>query len=566
MKALPPNLTSSLHLLTSLIQSLKNLQQMLGVSRLSYPIVLLLLCMVSADSFTQAIGQENPSLNDYPEPVDLYDASMKPFYHGVASGDPLSDRVIIWTRITPDKPVEQITVEWIVAADKGFDDIIKKGSYTTHPGKDYTVKIDVDGLAPNSTYYYQFTHLESRSIIGRTKTLPVGDVSRVKLAVSTCSNYEGGFFNAYAAIAKEDVDAVVHLGDYIYEYETGHYGLKELIKDGRHHRPITEIIKLPDYRQRYSLYRTDKMLQAVHQNHPFITIWDDHETANNSHNTGAENHQVESEGNWEARKQMAQTAYFEWMPIRDNKEKNIYRSFNFGNLMKLIMVDTRIIGRSPQVANMKAEDYLSEERTLLGDTQRQWLTQEMKDSTTWKIIGNQVMVSPMDVSFFRFLGVIRIPFYPGKKRNMDQWDGYPAAKDRVMDFIKREGIQNVVFLTGDDHASYAYEVAGEKENPIEAYQNGTPPLAVELVTPSISSANFDEYLPRFYLNKLRRKFPKKNPHLQWFDLTNHGYISLEITPEATTATWNFMESIREINDGQRKAKTLQVKAGSNKLE
>lgn len=541
---------------------------MLGISRLSYPLILLLLCLVSADSFTQAIAPKQLTLNDYPEPTDLFDPELKPFYHGIASGDPLADRVIIWTRITPAKPVEQIKVKWQFAEDPSMDIVLKEGTYTTHPGRDYTVKVDVKGLSPNTTYYYRFQTLGEEvkySAIGQTKTLPTGEVSRVKLAVSTCSNYEGGYFNAYKAMAEQDVDAVIHLGDYIYEYEPGHYALKQLQKAGRIHRPAKEITTLPDYRQRYSLYRTDALLQMAHQRHPFITIWDDHETANNSYKDGAENHQVETEGDWEARKQMAQQAYFEWMPIRDNEARSIYRSFDFGKLVKLIMVDTRIIGRSAPVANMKSDNYKDETRTLLGDAQRQWLATEMKDSARWKVIGNQVMVSPMDVSFFRFLG-FRIPFYPGKKRNMDQWDGYPAAKDRVMDFIKREKIDNVVFITGDDHASYAYEVAGEKEDPIEAYRNGTPPLAVELVTPSISSANFDEYLPKFYLNKLRRKFPKKNPHLRWFDLTNHGYILLEITPETSIATWNFMETISEEREGDYQAKTLRIEAGSNRLK
>jgi len=540
---------------------------MLGISRLSYPIALLVLCLVSADSFTQSSAAVDGDLylNDYPEPTDLFQESMAPFYHGVASGDPLQDRVIIWTRVTPEQPVEQTTVYWEMSLNKSFEASLQQGSFKTHPGRDYTVKVDVAGLQPGREYYYRFRHEGRYSTIGKTQTLPQGGIDRVKLAVATCSNYEGGYFNAYKAIARDEVDAVIHLGDYIYEYEPGHYAQKKLQKAGRTHRPAKEIINIADYRQRYSLYRTDSLLQMAHQVHPFITIWDDHETANNSYRDGAENHQEEEEGDWEERKQMAQQAYFEWMPIRDNEERSIYRSFDFGELVKLIMVDTRIIGRSKPVKNMKADDYMAEERTLLGESQQKWLSQEMKSETQWKIIGNQVMVSPMDVSFFCFLG-FRIPFYPGKKRNMDQWDGYPAARNRIMEFIKKESIENVIFLTGDDHASYAYEVPGEKLDPINSYAEGMPPLAVELVTPSISSANFDEYLPNFFLNKLRRKFPDKNPHLQWFDLIHHGYIHLEITAERSTATWNFMESITEVKGAHYEGKKLLIEAGKSRLQ
>ncbi|MEO0896761.1 MAG: alkaline phosphatase D family protein [Bacteroidota bacterium] len=533
------------------------------ILNLAYPLTLMVMFTLSSDIYTQQISQANgQNLNGYEEPYDLYQKELKPFYHGVASGDPLQDRVILWTRVTPTNPNAKVEVKWEISLQEDFSSLVRSGTLIASSEKDFTVKEDVTGLEAGTSYFYRFEALGKYSQIGRTKTLPRGDVDQVKLLIATCSNYEGGYYNAYKEMAKREADAVVHLGDYIYEYEPGHYAQKHLQKAGRTHRPKQEIISLSDYRQRYSLYRTDSMLQMVHAAHPFINIWDDHETANNSHMTGAENHQPEKEGEWEQRKAVAQQAYFEWLPIRDHEEKNIYRSFQFGDLLSLIMVDTRIIGRSEQVENSFSEAYLDESRSILGQEQENWLKSELTKNTQWKVIGNQVMVSPMDVSFFKFLG-FRIPFYPGKVKNMDQWDGYPIARDRVLDYLQEEKVDNVIFLTGDDHASYAYDVVREKN--WEAYKEGREAEAVELVTPSISSANFDEYLPKFYLNKLRRKFPQKNPHLKWFNLTEHGYISLDISKEASVANWNFVDTIDEVKEGARVAKTLTIKNKITKL-
>jgi alkaline phosphatase D len=228
------------------------------------------------------------------------------------------------------------------------------------------------------------------------------------------------------------------------------------------------------------------------------------------------------------------------------------------------MIDTRLVGRSAQMDSIQQKEYQSEDRHLLGQSQMAWFKQEITKPATWKIIGNQVMVSPMDISFMN-LGNSEISYYAGKIRNLDQWDGYPAEKRRVFDFIKSNYMNNIVFLTGDDHASFAYEVI--EDNQLEDYQPGSGnAIAVELVTPSISSANFDEELPMEVVNEIASKYPEYNPHLRWVDLVNHGYILLEITPEKTVARYQYVKTLKEINPDEYVAKTLSVKTNSNILQ
>jgi len=260
------------------------------------------------------------------EPVaHLFNTELKPFYHGVASGDPLPDAIVIWTRVTPEEELPIIEVKWEISTDKAFGNIIQSGLFTTDPERDYTVKIDVSGLDSGYQYYYRFQALGSTSITGKTKTASQ-DAAELNLAVVSCSNYEWGYFNAYGDIARQsDLDAVVHLGDYIYEYGPGKYGDTTI---GRFNLPAKEIITLPDYRTRYSLYRLDEDLRNAHSSHPFINIWDDHEIANDSYQDGAQNHQ-EDEGSYEDRKAAAVKAYYEWLPIRENGE--LYRSFQYGD-------------------------------------------------------------------------------------------------------------------------------------------------------------------------------------------------------------------------------------------
>jgi len=271
------------------------------------------------------------------------------FTHGVASGDPLKDRVILWTRVIPGDGFDRgIDVEWQVAADKGFAKVTSSGHFFTDASRDFTVKVDASPLEPGRQYFYRFISEGVVSPTGVTRTLPVGEVARFRIGIASCSNYPQGFFNAYRDMASQDLDAVVHLGDYIYEYPDGGYANKEALERlNRHVRPEHEILTLEDYRTRYGVYRTDQDLQKLHQKHPFICVWDDHELTNNTWKAGAENHN-EGEGDFFARIRAARQAYDEWMPIRGHRDGNqgpIYRSFEIGNLADLMMLDTRFHGR-----------------------------------------------------------------------------------------------------------------------------------------------------------------------------------------------------------------------------
>src|SRR5262245_61219369 len=314
------------------------------------------------------------------------------FNHGVASGDPTQGKVIIWTRVTPET-AGPVPVRWIVARDPAFKTIVRRGTFTTGPERDYTVKVDVDGLSAGATYHYYFIAGRTASQGGVTKTLPGGGTADYHLAVVSCSNWPFGYFNAYREIAKrKDVDAVIHLGDYIYEYgQTGYGGNvgKEL---GRNHEPASECVKLADYRTRYAQYRSDPDLQAAHAAAPWFCTWDDHETANNSYATGAENHQPETEGTWSERKAAAVQCYLEWMPVRDpvpgRPREAIFRKFDIGDLATLFLLESRLIARGPDlsidevglapdnqkqaVANAIMAKVNDPNRTLLGPEQEAW--------------------------------------------------------------------------------------------------------------------------------------------------------------------------------------------------
>jgi len=297
-------------------------------------------------------------------------AASNVFMHGVASGDPLTDAVILWTRVTPLVLGGAVEVEWFIAEDPGLVSIVDQGRTSTGPWRDYTVKVEAHNLAPGSTYYYRFHALGIGSPAGRTRTLPIGDVERLRFAVVSCANWPFGFFNAYRLIAERtDLDAVLHLGDYIYEYANGEFGDGTPL--GRIPRPDNETITLSDYRTRHAQYKTDTDLQEAHRQHPFIAVWDDHESANNSWMHGAQNHNPElGEGPWFERRLASQRAYFEWMPIREQplvaactERPQIFRRFGFGKLADLIMLDTRLYGRDRQPDRPADDD---PHRQLLG--------------------------------------------------------------------------------------------------------------------------------------------------------------------------------------------------------
>lgn len=484
--------------------------------------------------------------HEEPEEIKrLFDPQLKPFYHGVASGDPLKDAVIIWTRVTPDNR-EKVNVNWAIATDKAMMKVVKSGEYITSSEKDFTVKIDVKGLEPGTTYYYQFEALGAKSIVGRTKTVPQGKVEQLSFAFASCSNYEWGYFNGYAHMAlDDDLNAVVHLGDYIYEYAPGGYGDTTI---GRIAYPKNEITTIEDYRFRYSQYKTDEDLMKAHQMHPFITIWDDHELANNAYVEGAQNHNPEKgEGIWDARKNWARKVYYEWMPVRDDND--LYRAFRFGDLVNLVMLDTRIAGRTEQVDDMEATNYQDPERTILGKQQYNWLVSELKSDQQWQIIGNQVPFGPMIDDHEQ-----------GKERYMDGWDGYPVERAKLISEIQAKEIDNIIWMTGDYHSSFAFETD------LNATADVADNIGVEFVVPSINSANTNEYDDDERTQAIEMKFLEFNPHLRYVNLRDHGYVKLVVRHNSARASFIHTEHPKIRSTKFKVDQELEVISGNPELK
>ncbi len=442
------------------------------------------------------------------------DPALAPFYHGVASGDPLPDAVVIWTRITLATE-EAVTVNWRMATDTLFTNIVASGSAVTDASNDWTVQVDVTGLSADEWYYYQFEHEGTLSIMGRTHTAPTGGVEHLRFGVVSCSSYEHGLFNAYRSLAeRNDIDAVLHLGDYIYEYEVGGYSIN---LEGRTYEPTNEIVTLEDYRTRYSHYRLDADLREIHRQYPFILIWDDHETANDSWQGGAENHTEGAEGAWTDRKASAIRAHEEWLPIRKpdpSDPERIYRDFSFGSMADLIMLDTRLYAREQQGLTGAAT------RSLLGHEQRHWLYDNLSASEAkWKIIGQQVMMAPLQI-----LGI---------SVNTDQWDGYTGERDSLYSHLLDNSIDNAVVLTGDIHTSWGNDL----RRGAGPFTPGTP-VAVEFVVTSITS-------PGFPFNVGAGVIQSSNQHVKYIDLTQNGYLILDLTEQAAQSDWYYISTKTE---------------------
>ncbi|MFT4664512.1 MAG: alkaline phosphatase D [Polaribacter sp.] len=506
---------------------------------------LFLLCLFSCDQKKSTTTVSESDISQY------YDADKQPFYHGVASGDPLPDRVIIWTRLTPSQKGESFPVKWIIAKDEALTEVVNEGIVTAYANRDFTIKIDVLALEADQFYYYQFIEKGKKSALGRTKTAPKRAANKVKLAVISCTNYEAGYYNALANLAKQDsLDAIIHLGDYIYEYEPGGYGNEDL---DRHHLPAKELLTLEDYRIRYSQYRLDLDFQEVHKLHPFIAIWDDHEIANNAYTTGAKNHQPD-EGDYIKRRQAAQQAYYEWLPIRENAGGQLYRKITMGKLVDILLLDERVAGRSAPVEKTSDKNYNSDERSMLGEQQYQWLTKSLSSSEAhWKIIGNQVIFSDFDYTKVR----------PEKPTNMDAWDGYPAEKKKLIEFVQERQVDNLVFVSGDTHCSWAFEVPSSAD----AYRKNPTKetIAIELGTPSVTSSNYDEYESTSKVKKAEEIYKKENLHLKYVDLRNHGYLLLEITEGAILATYNYVETLEKPSSVENRAGLIRIESGTKKL-
>jgi len=483
------------------------------------------------------------------------------FLHGVASGDPLADRVVLWTRVTTDAPVQ---VDWRIWPWGQARPARPTGRVTADADRDFTVKIDAAGLQPGRDYAFDFAVGDVVSATGRCRSLPVGATEEVVVAVASCQLHPGGLFNAYAAMAEmERLDAVVHLGDYIYEYGAGpgDYGMTTGAALSRIPQPPHEIVTLADYRLRHAQYKSDPDLQAAHARAAFICVWDDHEVTNDGWLNGAENHQPDTEGDWATRKAAAIRAYAEWMPIREPQgglTDAIFRSFRFGDLMALHMVETRLTARAEQLDYARdvtvvdgAPDLAAFEakrndpsRDLLGEPQRAWLSESLAQhrDAAWQVIGNQVVMARVagpDVTAVASPAQIDaalaglpaevaaglrqiIPlFKDGLPFNLDSWDGYPVARERLYAQFAEAGVQPIV-LAGDSHAFWVNELKDAS-----GARRGA-----EFGTSSISSPSPGDAVGAIPLGPL---LDQANPEVVHCDQKAKGFLTLTVTRNAATA-------------------------------
>jgi alkaline phosphatase D len=543
------------------------------------------------------------------------------FRHGVASGDPRRDRVIIWTRVTSGA-LARVRVAWRMSTTPDMRNIVAEGRTSTTAARDFTVKIDVKDLEAGRTYWYQFSSGGKDSPIGRTRTLPgPGSREPFSLAVFSCTNYEKGFFNVYREAAQHDLAAVLHLGDYIYEYGRGGYGTpaldQGLVSEPRVGQlvPPDEIVLLDAYRERYALYHTDPDLQALRAHAPWITAYDDHESANDSWTGGAENHDPASEGLWQARKEAALQAYYEWLPIRDpnsdllvdpatGNPTALSRSFTFGSLARLVVLDSRLEGRNQQLtASQMLGLYVTaattgnfngdvqangQPRTLLGADQEAWLDGHLAGSRqVWQLIGSQTLAHYQIAADFQnspllteeqkqqIIATLDEIFAPGvgqffadagaaglpNPETTDSWNGYPSARLRLNASLAKAA--NPVILSGDSHNAWAANLA---------VPSGTArlPLGVEFGTASVTSPGFEEVLiglpPALVSALVTQSSAAKSPgdRIIYADTARRGFIKLEVSEQRLRANFIFVSTVFE-NSYTTSTTSFEVLPGQKKL-
>ena len=514
------------------------------------------------------------------------------FDYGVASGDPLSDRVILWTHAR--RPADQRAVElrWEVARDAGFRHVVADGEVTARPENGFTAKVDAKGLKAGRTYYYRFRSQRDVSPVGITRTLPRGDVESVKLAVFSCANYPAGFFHAYSEAVHAGAEYAVHLGDYIYEYPADGYASEDAQSLERVSVPAHECLTLSDYRARYAQYRSDPDLKQLHASMPMIAVYDDHEIANDAYKTGAENHTEGLEGAFTARTAAALKVYHEWMPIRtpDRRDlRNVYRSFDFGNLLSLHMLETRLVGRdrqiqvaellNPATSATAAGTLVSPTRQLLGSTQMGWLTQQFAQSdATWQVLGQQTLMGRMEfpASILKALnssdtspeaqalgtqaitdyltakgtaaaiaagapltltayqqGLLSPVYNPKLGYNLDAWDGYPAAREILLGTAAAMG-KRLVNLAGDTHNAWHSALT---------LRDGTK-VGEEFATPGVSSPGLEEYLVTLPPAQTAAIFRGVIDTLLYAETARRGFLLMTFTPEAATGEWHLLDTVK----------------------
>ncbi|MFE5795135.1 alkaline phosphatase D family protein [Streptomyces sp. NPDC056503] len=522
---------------------------------------------VTAVAAPALLGTAAPALADAPAPA---------FLHGVASGDPLPDGVLLWTRVTPSPEAvpgsglgADLRVDWEVAEDRSFARVVASGSATAGAAADHTVKADVRGLRPATTYFFRFTAGATVSATGRTRTAPAVDSAApgVRFGVVSCANYEAGHFAAYRHLAaRADLDAVLHLGDYIYEYASGVY--PEAKDTVRTHEPRHEIVSLADYRTRHGRYKTDPDLQALHAAHPVVAIWDDHEFANDAWTGGAENHTPDAEGDWAARVAAAKRAYFEWMPVRTSTEGTVFRRLRFGRLADLHLLDLRSF-RSAQ-AKTGSGPVDDPARTITGRAQLDWLKSGLAGSdAAWQLVGTSVMISP--VAFGSLPAYLMEPLAElmglpteGIAVNVDQWDGYTDDRKELLAHLGSRAIRNTVFLTGDIHMAWANDVPAKAATyPLSAS------VATEFVVTSVTSDNLDDLLnvaPGTLSVVAAGAVKAANRHVKWVDMDHHGYGVLDVTAARSQMDYYTVSDKRDPAATASWARSYRTLSGTQRVE
>ena len=484
------------------------------------------------------------------------------FDHGVASGDPLPDAVILWTRATPQVADDRavVGIDWLIARDPALRDIAASDSATVSADSDWTLKVDAGGLAAGTRYWFRFTSGDTQSPVGMTRTAPVGAVDRLRFGLVTCADYSQGLFNVYSRVAeRDDLQAVIHLGDYIYEN-----GAQDRV---RPQVPTRETLSLADYRQRYATVRRDADLQALHAAHPMIWVWDDHELANNSWRGGADAHDPATEGDFFARRAAAFQAAHEWLPIRTPEPRDlsiVYRRFAFGDLAQLTMLDTRHVGRDqPLPPNSilgdnvgvftQRDGFADPTRQMLGATQEQWLASSLAASTArWQLLGNQVYFSPL-----KLLGAPRA-LGTSLFVSSDKWDGYEPARDRVLAMLAN--VRNPVILTGDAHEAYAFDVTPDPNSANYNPLTGEGAQAVEFVVTSTTSrgdaplgdslSGLVQRVAAGLEGTVEQLLRVSNPHLKHFNNRLNGYCVLDVTTARCAAEFWTVPFVATATDAQ----------------
>ena len=490
--------------------------------------------------------------------------SMTEFRHGVASGDPLTDRVVLWARVTTDQ--ESVPVDWVLARDAALTEVVRHGTATAHADHDHTVHVDAAGLEPGKTYHYRFATAGGVSPTGRTQTL-ADDYERLRFAICSCAKFNAGFFNAYAAIADhEQLDFLLHLGDYIYEASNTPPKSQTPGADiGRPFDPLGECRTLDDYRRRYAHYRRDADVQRLHLQLPMIATLDDHELADGAWVDGSTEHDPSAHGPWADRRDAAMRARWEWLPARPpdpDDRTRVFRAINLGGLADIALLDIRSRRDEPVRDPAMSEPG----RTMLGTEQRDWLLRELESSdSAWRIIASpsvftRTWCEASDEPLQTALAKLKLIDEDGAGPDHDQWDGYPAERARLTGHLRDRAMEDVVFLSADIHVS----VAAVVHDPPTGQAVG-----VELTAPSLTSQNLDEKLgvaprdPRIVRSE--EAYVAAHDHVEWCEMASHGYVVVDVDADRLRGEWWHVDTVLERSRGVRLAAAYEVPSGDPRL-